>query len=1368
MLRRRLAVVALSLLVTALPMALTGCGDDAGVTGESDATNPGVDTTTADTSVTDTADDTTPPEVDTFELPPESDILSLVRVEPGRGLASGLEQVELIGTGFVPGMLVFFGESLAQDIFVLDNRRIVVLTPPRSPGLVDVLVADPETGASALLEAGYLYFNPVVITEIDPPDGHVLGGDAVTIRGTGFVEGSTVIFGGRSAISVEVIDDTTIQAITPAGSDVGAVNVHVSTSQGIASLDNGFLYVDAPRVTSIDPAVGPVAGGNMLEITGVGFDEEMTVVVGGKPLEGLTLVDPGRVTGTVPAADSAETVAVRVSTSYGTTTVAGGYTYLDDLTPGSVVEILAVSPNAGPAAGGNQVRIVAKGLTNTFDTSVSFGGVAADVLTVSPMGHVAVVEAPASAQGSVDITLSNGNGSDTATAAYTFEDFVRVYSVSPNFGPAAGGTAITVTGEGFDAGASLRVGALPASSVEVVDDTTITAVTPPGSPGLANITVLQGGISDTLYGGFQYQSEMDLWVVDPALGSQAGGTLIAVIGSGFPQDARIQVGGRNATHVNVVSPTLIEAKTPPGVLGTFEVTVLSDSRGNVELSDAFTYYNPESSYGGTWGQEVSGDVNVTVLDGSNGQPLADAFVMLWTDPNTPYQGFTNLSGQITFSGDELEGEQMVTANKEGYSAGSVVEYNATNVTIYLTPTSPPSPGQPPSVEPPFYQGTVRNLGKSVPIPWGTCASNPDAPGTLCDPCVSDVQCGASPMRCSEIPNQGDFCTQRCVNNTECPDGFMCHPLNGLDEHQCVPSAGEITAFCDFSNGSIFGQDLLPDPGIEVNPDFSFELPIPLGEFAVYCWGGIINRITGQFQPYALGVDRHVFANPGDIITGEIPLAHALTRTYTVQLDDVPRGPVGPDINVLFRWIDLGSDGVIEFLGQVDSFGSQPFTLENFLPSLNGDLYDASFTFMAGSFALTADFLPYTMTLHQDLRDLNNDTMFYLEEGDWYPRSTGVTNNINDMWYAGPGDTVGVGTEGLVIRSVGTSWATQPSDVSVTLNGVHGNGTTTIAVGDDGNITHYDGLLWTSVPTPSVSDLRDVWVSDSGKAWTVGFYTALAYDAGAWTTIGGNTVKNLNAVYGFADDDVWAGGTFGQLIHWDGVEWLTIPTGTTQTIRDIWGSGSDNVYFVGEGGTILHWNGVEIVPIELDIPFTLTAIRGRGANKILIAGSRGVVVRFDGTDWDVDNLGSSNNFLAVGGDLDSPILSGGHELILGPMLAVPEDVTPAAGGVMADDYTISWSQQPGPDPHFSFVEVAIPGLFGPIPEWTIVNDWDVDTIELPDLPSIEGTPGITPGGKILTIFRVFKEGFDIDSYSNQDFNQFRWRSWSVHQSTFTKQ
>jgi len=69
-----------------------------------------------------------------------------------------------------------------------------------------------------------------------------------------------------------------------------------------------------------------------------------------------------------------------------------------------------------------------------------------------------------------------------------------LFDVSPASGPIAGGTPITLSGLHFDRGGTagvvtVDVGGQPASSVVVVSDTTLTAVTPPGSYGPADVTV---------------------------------------------------------------------------------------------------------------------------------------------------------------------------------------------------------------------------------------------------------------------------------------------------------------------------------------------------------------------------------------------------------------------------------------------------------------------------------------------------------------------------------------------------------------------------------------------------------------------------------------------------------------------------------------------------------------------------------------------------------------------------------------------------------------------------------------------------------------------------------------------------------------
>ncbi|MGM0577237.1 MAG: IPT/TIG domain-containing protein [Myxococcota bacterium] len=1373
---RLLLVVATSAL-----LAIAACSDDSGGSGATpggDVQAPDVaPDTRGDVSGTpDTAEpDASPDDADGGEAGGDAEVdgepaaagLGVESVVPERGLARGGEQVEILGQGFGDGLQVFFGESLAQDAWALNEDRIVAVTPPRTPGVVDVRVVEPGSGAEAVLDDGFRFYNPVAVDAVDPPDGHVLGGDPVTVTGSGFVAGSHVLIGGRAALEVEILDDGTLLAVTPDAPAAGPADVHVSNTVGVGRLDDGFTYFDSPRVDAVVPPAGPMEGGTPVDVKGRGFAEPMVVTVAGAPLEDVEVLDGGRLTGLVPAADVPGPADVNVATEYGTATARDAYTYLEDTAPGEEVDVLAVTPASGPALGGDAVTVVAKGLTVRQDTTVTFGDAAAVVKGVDSAAHTALVQVPAAEPGTVDVTLTNANGADTLAGGYTYEPYVRVWEVLPNYGPVEGGTPVTVSGEGFEPGLQLRIGALPAADLQVVDEGTVTATTPPGSPGLANVTVLQGGLKDTLVGGFSYQAEMDLWVVEPPHGSQAGGTFVTLAGSGFPSDADVRVGGTPATHVIVESPTRITARTPPGDVGTVDVSVESPTRGTVTLPRSFTYFDPESQFGGTWGEGVDGAVNVTVLSGQDGSPIPDAFVMLWTDPATPYQGYTNLEGQITFSGPDVGGEQMVSASKEGFASSSVVEYDASNITLYLSPSASGS-GPPPTPPPaPTFHGQVVNATKYVPVPWGKCGQKTDAPGTLCQPCTEDADCEG--LACSDLPDQGSYCTSHCGTDDDCPDGFMCHPVNGQPEHQCIPATGRVTAFCDFTKPTIFSQDAIPQPGQEVLPDFSFEMTVPIGESAVFCWGGIYNEDTDEFTPYVLGLKRHVFAQPGQQLEGDVVLSHPLNGTMDIRLDDPPNNPNGPDFNTALVHLDLGSDGTLEFL-------HHPVDVEDTLKmkwipkTLSGNLYDASYTILAGAFSFGADNLPYSVTFHQGIRELRDDVFWEWGTAGWEPDSTGISQNVNDLFALDAETIFGVGTDGLLIRSVGQAWAAQDNPLKDHFEGVHAvSAGDALAVGQNGAVVHWDGLAWTPEETPTTSHLRDVWMADADEAFAVGSYVVLHREDGAWTQMSGNTNKNLRDVWGFAADDVWAVGNYGNVIHWDGASWSTVQTGTTQNFRGVWGPSPDDVFVVGEAGTVLRWDGEALSPMEVDTTETLNAVWGTGPDDVYAVGDRGMLFRWDGAQWmDESPPGETNDFLAVAGGEGRVVVTGTHELLLGPLLEVPEDIQPAAGGTMGEEYEISWTVKPGVDPHFSYVQVAVPGMTGPVPEWTIVNDWDVTSVLLPDFPNIEGTPGIAPGAKILTIIRVYEEGFDIDNYSNQDLNTLRWQSWAQDQHTFTKE
>jgi len=79
-----------------------------------------------------------------------------------------------------------------------------------------------------------------------------------------------------------------------------------------------------------------------------------------------------------------------------------------------------------------------------------------------------------------------------------------ISAVNPNTGTTTGGTAITITGTNLTGASSVRVGSGYATSVVVVNDITVTAVTPAGTAGAKNVSVTTAGGIATLTGGFTY------------------------------------------------------------------------------------------------------------------------------------------------------------------------------------------------------------------------------------------------------------------------------------------------------------------------------------------------------------------------------------------------------------------------------------------------------------------------------------------------------------------------------------------------------------------------------------------------------------------------------------------------------------------------------------------------------------------------------------------------------------------------------------------------------------------------------------------------------------------------------------------------
>ena len=148
-----------------------------------------------------------------------------------------------------------------------------------------------------------------------------------------------------------------------------------------------------------------------------------------------------------------------------------------------------------------------------------------------------------------------------------------VTAISPNSGPTAGGTSVTITGTNFVSGATVTIGGNTATSVNVANSTTITATTPAGTAGAANLVVTIYGTNFALANSYTYVPAPTVTAISPSSGPMAGGTNVTITGTNFVSGASVTFGGTAATGVSVTNSTTITATTPSGNAGAVNVAV---------------------------------------------------------------------------------------------------------------------------------------------------------------------------------------------------------------------------------------------------------------------------------------------------------------------------------------------------------------------------------------------------------------------------------------------------------------------------------------------------------------------------------------------------------------------------------------------------------------------------------------------------------------------------------------------------------------------------------------------------------------------------------------------------------------------------
>jgi fibronectin type 3 domain-containing protein len=222
------------------------------------------------------------------------------------------------GSGFTSRLLTSPDGDMAEDSMVTASGSYSATAPLIAGQWIMQMVAFRTAGSGPA---------PPTIGTVAPTGGPTAGGTPVTITGTNFASGATVMFGTAAGTSVQVVSATQITARTPAGT-AGPVTVTVTVSGQSGSLPNGFTYTVPATVTGVSPASGTTSGGTPVTITGTNFAAGATVTFGAAAAGNVVVVSGTQITATTPAGSAGPVTVTVNNTGVTGGSLANGFTYL--------------------------------------------------------------------------------------------------------------------------------------------------------------------------------------------------------------------------------------------------------------------------------------------------------------------------------------------------------------------------------------------------------------------------------------------------------------------------------------------------------------------------------------------------------------------------------------------------------------------------------------------------------------------------------------------------------------------------------------------------------------------------------------------------------------------------------------------------------------------------------------------------------------------------------------------------------------------------------------------------------------------------------------------------------------------------------
>lgn len=280
-------------------------------------------------------------------------------------LGTGTTTLQASGAGFVPGAKIVFGGTDLTTTF--GSSTSLSGTIPAgllvTPGSVPVKVVNPAPGGGTSMPISFTVANPVAaIQAINPSAAFVGSGTTmITVAGSGFVAGSSVLFNGVT-LATTYVSDNQLTASVPASSLSAAGDFPVAVSNpppggGVTSPVVFRVQYPVPQASTLTPStVGAGSGPTDVVVTGVGFFGTSQITFDGAPAA-TTYQDATHLKATLTAAQlaNAGSISVRVVSSSpgGGTSAALAFTVTN-----GVPAITSLNPSSVPAGSPDRTVIV--------------------------------------------------------------------------------------------------------------------------------------------------------------------------------------------------------------------------------------------------------------------------------------------------------------------------------------------------------------------------------------------------------------------------------------------------------------------------------------------------------------------------------------------------------------------------------------------------------------------------------------------------------------------------------------------------------------------------------------------------------------------------------------------------------------------------------------------------------------------------------------------------------------------------------------------------------------------------------------------------------------------------------------------------